>query len=125
MALAIALRALGADAPAGVDWTAAQVVRVELVDERFVPDKLTFRAGVAYRLHLENTGTEMHEFTAPEFFRSVTLRNPEVLDVPLREVSLQPNQSRDVYFIPRVAGRYQLTCADHDWAGMVGEITVE
>ena len=125
MALAIALRAPGADAPAGIDWSAARLVRVELVDESFVPDKLTFRAGVAYHLRLENTGTEMHEFTAPEFFRTVTLMNPEALDVPLKEVTLQPKKSRDVFFVPQKPGRYQLTCADHDWAGMVGEITVE
>jgi len=111
--------------PPGAEWNAAQLVRVELIDDRFVPDKLRFRTGVAYHLHLENTGTDMHEFTAPEFFRSVTLGNPTALDLPLREVTLQPKKSRDVYFIPRVAGRYPLTCADHDWAGMVGEINVE
>ena len=28
-------------------------------------------------------------------------------------------------FVPQKPGRYALTCADHDWAGMIGEITIE
>ena len=124
----LAASALADDPPApppGAEWDAAQLVKVELVDDRFVPEKLTFRVGVPYRIHLENTGTEMHEFTAPEFFRTVTLRDPKALDVPLHEATLQPKTSRDIYLIPHIAGRYPLTCADHDWAGMTGEISVE
>ena len=44
----------------------AEVVVVRLVDDRFVPDKLVFKAGTLYRLDLENDGKEMHEFTSPE-----------------------------------------------------------
>jgi len=132
-ALAAALGAFGADAPpaagttdaAKADWSAARLVRVELVDERFIPDKLSFRRGVAYHLRLDNTGTEMHEFTAPAFFKAVSMRNPEVLDPEQQEIVLQPNESRDVYFIPQKPGSYALTCSDHDWAGMIGEITIE
>lgn len=127
--LAAALRAFSADAPpagaANVDWSAAQIVRVELVDDRFVPDKLSFRRGVAYHLRLENTGTELHEFTAPEFFKAVSIRNPEALDAQQHEVVLQPKENRDVYFVPQQPGRYELTCSDHDWAGMIGDITIE
>lgn len=63
-----------------VDWSSAQVVTVQLVNDRFVPDKLAFRRGVPYRLHLENNGTLMHEFTAPAFFKDIRVRNPEVLE---------------------------------------------
>jgi plastocyanin len=38
---------------------------------------------------------------------------------------LQPNEARDLYFVADKAGAYPLTCADHDWDGMVGEITIE
>ena len=125
-ALTTALSAFGAESPpANVDWTKAQVVRVEMARSRFFPDKLTFRRGVAYRLHLENTGGDMHEFTAPEFFKAVSIRNPEALDAQQHEVLLQPKESRDLYFVPLKSGRYELTCADHDWDGMVGDITIE
>ena len=117
--------AAGVSGAADVDWSAAQLVSVELVDERFVPNKLAFRRGVAYHLRLENTGTGMHEFTAPEFFKAVSVRNPEALDPQQHEIVLQPKERRDVYFVPQKPGRYALTCADHDWAGMTGEITIE
>jgi len=31
----------------------------------------------------------------------------------------------DIDFIPRRPGRFELRCADHDWAGMMGEIIVQ
>ena len=116
---------LGASAADNVDWSAATLVTVELVDKRFVPNNLGFRRGVPYRLRLSNTGTAMHEFTAPDFFKAVSVRNPEALDPEQREIVLQPKEQRDVYFVPQTPGRYALTCADHDWAGMTGEITID
>lgn len=93
-ALASALSASGTD---NVDWPAAQLVTLELVDERFVPNKLGFRRGVPYRVRLSNTGTAMHEFTAPEFLKAVTVKNPEALDPERREIVLQPKEQRDVH----------------------------
>ena len=98
---------------------------VHLVDDRFVPDKLVFRPGVDYRLELRNDGKEMHEFTAPEFFKAVAIRNPEVLERAAPEVLLQPGERKELRFAAQQPGRYPLTCADHDWDGMVGEILVE
>ena len=103
----------------------AEVVVVHLIDDRFAPDKLAFKTGVLYRLRLENDGKEMHEFTAPEFFKSIEVKNPEVLEPGLPEILLQPGARKDLYFIARQPGRYPLTCADHDWDGMIGEIAVE
>jgi len=116
--------ASAADAPA-VDWSSARLVAVQLVDERFVPEKLVFLRGVPYRLQLENSGTHMHEFTAREFFNAIVVRNPDVLEPEKNEVLLQPKESKILYFVAPGPGRYPLTCADHDWDGMTGEITVE
>jgi uncharacterized cupredoxin-like copper-binding protein len=104
---------------------AAQTVTQQLVDDEFRPAELRFRTGVLYRLHLENRGREMHEFTAPEFLKSVAVNNPDVLAKDGTDVVLQPGDVKDVLFVPRRAGRFKLICADHDWAGMVGEIIVE
>jgi uncharacterized cupredoxin-like copper-binding protein len=103
----------------------AQLVTVGLVDDQFVPDKLVFRAGVLYRMRLENRGKEMHEFTAPEFLKTVDVKNPEVLEQAGNEVLVQPGKAKDLLFVAKKPGRYPLLCADHDWDGMVGEITVE
>ena len=110
---------------ADVDIERAQIVTVGLVDDQFVPDKLAFRAGVPYRLRLENRGKEMHEFTAPEFLKAVDVKNPEVLEQAGNEVLVQPGKAKELVFVAKKPGRYPLLCADHDWDGMVGEITVE
>lgn len=108
-----------------VDWSQPQVVRVEMVDDRFVPDRLTFRHGVAYRLHLENHGKDLHEFTAPGFFAAALVRDPDKLANGGQEVVVQPGETADIDLLPQRPGHYDLTCADHDWDDMVGSIEVQ
>jgi uncharacterized cupredoxin-like copper-binding protein len=118
--ISIALRPAGA-----VDWGQAQTITMVTSEYRFMPSQLTFRQGVPYRLHLENHGKEMHEFTAPDFIKSLRIRNPKVLNADRTEVGIQPGAAKDFYFVPKTAGHYPLICGDHDWAGMTGNITVE
>ncbi len=108
-----------------IDASGARLVTVQLLDDRFVPEKLGFQHGVLYHLHLENNGTAMHEFTAPEFFKAIDVKNPEVLESGRNELLLQPGTRKDLYFVAPNPGRYALTCADHDWDGMTGNIVVE
>jgi uncharacterized cupredoxin-like copper-binding protein len=119
------LRAPAASAAPAVDWSKPQIVRVELVDNRFIPDHLTFRHGVTYRLHLVNTGKDLHEFTAPQFFAEAVVRDPGKLANGGQEVVLQPGDTADIDLVPQRPGKYDLTCADHDWDGMVGSIEVQ
>ncbi len=100
-------------------------VDVVMVDYSFEPDHLTLRQGVLYQLHLENHGNETHEFTAPVFFATATIDNSNVLDNKGSEITLQPGEKKDVFLTPHKPGRYDLRCADHDWYGMVGGITVK
>jgi uncharacterized cupredoxin-like copper-binding protein len=100
-------------------------VDVIMLDYRFEPNQLTFQHDVHYQLHLENHGKETHEFTAPVFFATVSIDNPDVLNREHSEVLLQPGESKDVFFTPHKPGTYDLRCADHDWYGMVGGITVK
>jgi uncharacterized cupredoxin-like copper-binding protein len=116
---------LGLAVATPLDWSRAQTVTVVATEYGFDPSHLTFRVGVPYRLHLENRGKELHEFTAPAFLQSVEIGNPDALNVDGGEVVLQPGAQEDVYLVPRHAGRYPFVCADHDWAGMTGEIHVE
>jgi uncharacterized cupredoxin-like copper-binding protein len=107
------------------DWSKAQIMRVEMVDNRFVPDHLTFRHGVAYRLHLENHGKDLHEFTAPDFFAEAMVRDPHKLANGGKDVVVQPGETADIDLVPQRPGQYDLRCADHDWDGMVGSIEVQ
>jgi uncharacterized cupredoxin-like copper-binding protein len=118
-------RAPAADAIANVNWSTAEIVNVVMTEYTFTPSVLRFRRGVAYRMHLENPGNEMHEWTSPSFFKTIQMKNPEVLVEAGNEIVLQPKEQKDLYFVPKQSGRYELTCSDHDWAGMTGEIIVE
>ena len=115
---------LGAAAPA-VDWSSPRRVDVTMNEYHFVPDHLTFQHSTVYRLHLVNEGKELHEFTAPAFFAMATVRNPKLLVNGGQEVSVPPGGSMDFDFVANRAGTYDLRCADHDWAGMVGSIVVK
>jgi len=115
----------GVRAQAPADWTHSQRLDVTMVDDRFIPTALTLRHGTPYVLHMENRGKELHEFTAPEFFAASIVREPKLLANGGQDVVMQPGTKIDVYVLPLKAGAYRLICADHDWAGMIGEITVE
>lgn len=111
--------------PSVIDqWAHPQVVTVVMVDNRFEPDHMVFQAGKTYELRLLNRGKDLHEFTAPNFFRQATVRDRKKLANGGIEVVVQAGRSARVLLIPHGKGDYNLTCADHDWDGMVGGITV-
>jgi uncharacterized cupredoxin-like copper-binding protein len=111
--------------PAGVDWSHARDVTIVMTEYRFAPSEFSFERGVAYRMRLENSGTELHEFTAPGFLAAVELRDRAVLATGKNEIVVAPRTDKAIYFVARQSGRYPLRCADHDWAGMVGTIVIE
>jgi uncharacterized cupredoxin-like copper-binding protein len=121
----VLLSATTAHAQPGIYWSKAETANLLMVDDRFVPDGLSFRHGVPYRLHLENHGRDMHEFTAPEFLADTVVRDPRVLANERKEVVVHSGEAIDVFLMPIKPGTFRLICADHDWDGMVGEIVVK
>jgi uncharacterized cupredoxin-like copper-binding protein len=104
---------------------APKVVTLEAKEYAFVPPDLHLEHGVLYRLHLQNVGKETHELTAPDFFKAAQIQTPDILSGEGREILVQPGEAKDLVFRAPAAGTYAMTCADHDWAGMVGKIIVE
>jgi uncharacterized cupredoxin-like copper-binding protein len=102
-----------------------QTVNLTMIDYRFIPDHLIFEHDVHFRLHLENHGKETHELTAPTFFATADIDNPEALNHERTEIVMQPGETKDIFLTAHRPGTFDLLCADHDWAGMVGDITVE
>ena len=79
-----------------------------------------------YRLHLENHGKDLHEFTAPEFLADAHgARSGRAGERRQGDGGAARDGGRPVHLVPIKAGTFRLTCADHDWDGMVGEIEVE
>lgn len=120
----LAALALGLPARAADRWAHAQVVTVVMVDNRFQPNHVTFQHGKPYELLLENHGKDMHEFTAPAFLKAATIRDKRLLSNGGTDIVVQSGKSVRVFLIAPARGQYDLTCADHDWDGMVGAITV-
>ena len=106
-------------------WSQAQPMTVVMVDNRFQPDHLTFQSGQAYALTLENHGKEMHEFTASKFLKAATVRDKALLANGGTDIVVQPGETTRILLIAPPKGQYDLICADHDWDGMVGSITVD
>ena len=125
LAAAVLLLAGCASDRATNDWARATDVTVRLKDYRFEPRSLAFRRGTPYRLRLENRSTHQHEFTSPAFFGAIAARNPDVVSTARPEIVVDPGQEKDLYFVAVAPGRYELLCADHDFAGMTGEIVIE
>ena len=120
LALAAALLAVTA-----ASHSEPQTVNLIMIDYRFIPDHLIFEHDVYFRLHLENHGKETHELTAPTFFATADIDNPDALNHERTEIVMQPGQTKDIFMTAHRSGTFDLLCADHDWAGMVGGITVE
>jgi uncharacterized cupredoxin-like copper-binding protein len=108
-----------AEAPA---WATVTLVMSEY---RFTPAQLHFRQGARYCLVLENRGKELHEFTAPVFLGQIAIANPEIFASGSKDIALRGRERKELRFVAAKRGRYRFICADHDWAGMVGEIVVE
>jgi uncharacterized cupredoxin-like copper-binding protein len=113
-----------ANTAAPVDWSSAQGVEIRMIEYEIVPNQLRFRRAVPYRLHLVNAGKEGHDFTAPDFFTSVQVKNGGALNEGGTSVFLHPGQTADIYFIAQNAGLFAPRCADHDWAGMTATIVI-
>jgi uncharacterized cupredoxin-like copper-binding protein len=122
--LAAVLAALPIGSAGAVDWSKAKKVTVVTVEYAFKPASLNFKKGIAYRLHLDNQGKETHEFTAPEFFKAVQMRDTKALNADQTEIVVQSGEKKDLYFVAQQPGSYKLRCSDHDWAGMIGDITI-
>jgi hypothetical protein len=76
----------------GATTLRSELVTIDLImiDYRFIPDRLIFVHDVHYQLHLENHGRETHELTAPTFFATADIDNPNALNHYRTEIVVQP-----------------------------------
>ena len=74
---------------------------------------------------LKNRGKDMHEFTAPAFLKAATIKDKAVLTNGGTDIVVQSGKTAHIFLVAPAKGHYDLTCADHDWDGMVGSIAVD
>jgi uncharacterized cupredoxin-like copper-binding protein len=125
-ATSVLLLAPGTAAAQGPDWAHARRVEVKLSNFDFTPAALHLRAGQPVVLHLVNTSSGGHDFSAPRFFAAAQLRPQDRGAVDEGSVEVRSGGSVDVALVPK-AGRYPLKCghAFHKMFGMSGSITVD
>jgi uncharacterized cupredoxin-like copper-binding protein len=100
---------------------------VNLVDYKFEPGAIRLAAGKPAVLRLTNSAQQPHEFAAPEFFASATVRPEDEKAINKEgEVELAPSQRVDIALVPK-AGTYHLQCnkPGHAALGMRGTIIVK
>ncbi len=109
------------------DWSQAKKIDVELSNYAFTPKEIHLQHGVAYDLHLTNTASKSHDFSAPAFFAASTVKPEDQSLASKGEVELETQQSVDVHIVPGMAGSYGLKCTHfmHTMLGMSGKIIVE
>ena len=103
----------------------AATVDVSLANFRFTPGAIRVPAGTPVVLHLTNTSTKSHDFTAPQFFAAATIAPADRSLVKDGSIELGGGERRDIHLVAR-AGRYRVKCshAFHALFGMKGEIVV-
>jgi uncharacterized cupredoxin-like copper-binding protein len=124
-----------ADAPqrvAAADWSRAQTVEVALSEFKYVPAAFRFRSGEPYRLRFVNRGVEPHDFTAEPFFKAIAVqklatKDGDVAAPKLRSIGLNAGETKELFFVPIVPGRYSFDCDEplHALFGMNGEAVIE
>ena len=125
LGIATALGLIMPAAAAQPDWDRATQVTVELSSFAYSPRTIVLPAGQPVLLHLVNTGSGGHDFTASKFFAAAAIRPGDA--AKLRKGSIEvPGRGRiDIGLVPE-AGRFTLRCghAFHAMLGMKGAIEV-
>lgn len=119
----ILLTVLAPLAAAAQNPQTSATVEVRLSSFDFSPKTIRLRAGQPVRLHLVNTGSGGHNFSAPQFFAAARdVSGP----VERGTVEVGSRQAVDVRLTP-ARGSYRLRCTHtlHSTFGMRGEIIVE
>src|SRR4030088_3253882 len=107
---------------AGLAADKAKLVTVVTTESKFTPNKLTFRRGIPYRLHVENRGKQLHEFNAADFFKTAKISNPAVLNPDKTEIVLRPGEAKDLNFINKQIIHIILILKHHYLNGLTGKI---
>lgn len=123
LALAAATSAAAAQAP---DWSHAARVNVTLANFSYSPSTIHLRAGQPVVLHLVNSASGGHDFSAPAFFAAATIRPEDRGALSGGKVEFRGHQTHDIALVPK-AGRYPLKCTHsfHKMFGMSGTILVD
>jgi uncharacterized cupredoxin-like copper-binding protein len=122
LCLLVATDAAAADAPA-----AKQDIQIVLSNFSFTPNNLRLQRNTSYVLHLMNSASGGHAFSAPELFAAVMIAPEDRGKIMGGKIEIAAGQSVDIAITPITAGTYPVVCTHflHQSFGMRGEAVVE
>ncbi|HEY4264156.1 MAG TPA: cupredoxin domain-containing protein [Micropepsaceae bacterium] len=120
--IALATRALAADAP-----PAHQDIQIVLSNFSFMPNILHLQRNIPTTLHLMNSASGGHAFSAPELFAAVTVAPEDKGKIMAGKIEVPAGQIVDITVTPTNLGTYPIVCTHflHQSFGMRGQATIE
>ena len=114
--------AIAADAPAN-----RQDIQVTLSNFSFAPNMLRLQRNMTYAIHLVNSASGGHSFSAPGFFAAMTVATEDRAKIVNGKVEIPAGQTVDITVTPMTAGSYPIVCSHflHSTFGMKGEAVIE
>jgi uncharacterized cupredoxin-like copper-binding protein len=117
---------------AGVNWSEAQSVTVQLSEYQFEPSDLVFEEGAPYRLVLSNLGKGSHTFVSEGFFQAIAVQKlispgGEIVMPYLKSIEVPSQTEKEIHFVAVRKGTNPLKCSVlfHDTFGMEGQISIQ
>jgi uncharacterized cupredoxin-like copper-binding protein len=106
---------------------ADQQIDVVLSNFSFAPNMLQFQRNTAYTLHLMNSASGGHSFSAPELFAAVQIAPEDSGKIANGKIEIPAGQAVDIHLTPMAAGTYPIVCTHflHQTFGMHGTAVIE
>src|SRR3954471_15755236 len=89
-----------ADAPARAD------IQVTLSNFNFAPNMLRLQRNMSYAIHLVNSASGGHSFSAPGFFTAVIVAPEDRAKIVNGKIDIPAGQTVDITVTPMTAGSY-------------------
>jgi uncharacterized cupredoxin-like copper-binding protein len=121
LCLVLALQNSMMAAPAG------QQIDVTLSNFSFAPNMLRLQRNSSYTLHLMNSASGGHSFSAPELFAAVMIAPEDSAKITNGRIEIPAGQAVDIHLTPMTAGTYAIVCTHflHQTFGMRGTAIIE
>jgi len=106
---------------------AGEQIEVTLSNFSFAPNALRLQRNTSYTLHLMNSASGGHSFSAPELFSAVVIAPEDSSKIANGRIEIPAGQAVDIHLTPMNAGTYQIVCTHflHQTFGMHGTATIE
>jgi uncharacterized cupredoxin-like copper-binding protein len=106
---------------------ADQQIDVALSNFSFAPNMLHLQRNTSYTLHLMNTASGGHSFSAPQLFAAAQIAPEDSGKIANGRIEIPAGQAVDIHLTPMTAGSYAIVCTHflHQSFGMHGTAIIE